>query len=148
MCLDLQIAWRRERVPGSDKLRDWVGAALQGRRESAEVAVRVVGTEEARELNRGYRGQDKPTNVLAFPADLPGGLGVDLLGDLVLCGPLVEKQAIEQEKDLEAHWAHLVVHGTLHLVGFDHQTEAEAREMETQEVEILSNLGYPDPYAL
>ena len=146
--VDLQVAWRRGRVPAPGKLRGWISAALDGRRAGAEVSVRVVGEEEACELNRDYRSQDKPTNVLAFPSDLPAGLGMELLGDLVLCGPLVEKEAIEQRKDLEAHWAHLVVHGTLHLVGLDHQTEAEAREMEALEVEILAELGYPDPYDL
>ena len=144
--VDLQVAWDRQRVPAAHTLRAWIGAALQGGRARTEVSVRVVGESEARDLNREYRGLDRATNVLAFPTDLPAGLGIELLGDLVLCGPLVEKEAAEQDKDLEAHWAHLVVHGTLHLVGFDHQTEAEALEMETREVEILAELGYPDPY--
>lgn len=144
--LDLQVVWRQGCVPGPGKLRTWVGAAVNGRRVAAEVSVRVVGEKEARELNRHYRDQDKATNVLAFPSHLSDGPGADLLGDLVLCGPLVAREAVEQNQDLEAHWAHLVVHGTLHLIGFDHQTDAEARTMEALEVEILAKLGYPDPY--
>ena len=146
--VDLQVAWSGGPVPGSAEFDAWVGAALQGRRSCAEVSVRIVGEEEASRLNRDYRGRDNPTNVLAFPADVAPEAGAGLLGDLVLCGPLVAREALEQDKPLEAHWAHLVVHGTLHLVGFDHRDLPEARAMEALEVEILAKLGYPDPYCV
>src|SRR5690606_24067449 len=95
-----------------------------------------------------YRHQDKPTNVLSFPADIPAELNLPLLGDLVICAPVVEREAMEQRKTLEAHWAHMVVHGTLHLVGYDHITEPEAEEMESLETKILTGMGFPPPYEI
>ena len=108
--------------------------------------MRLVDEEESQTLNREYRGKDKPTNVLSFPSDLPAVVENDLLGDLVICVPVVAREANEQGKSLEAHWAHLVIHGLLHLMGYDHQTDEEALQMESRERELLQQLNYPDPY--
>lgn len=145
--LDLEVASQSRDLPPAAAFRRWAQAALEGRRGEAELAIRVVDEAEAREFNRNYRGRDYATNVLSFPAELPEDLGLQLLGDLVLCAPVVAREAAEQEKPPEAHWAHLTVHGCLHLLGFDHQADPEAEVMEALETEILARLGYPDPYA-
>jgi probable rRNA maturation factor len=124
-----------------------VGTAIGRRAAGSELGVRVVGSAESRRLNVRYRGKDKPTNVLSFPpASLPDGSR--LLGDLVICAQLVRSEAREQRKSLEAHWAHLVVHGALHLVGYDHEREAEAKRMERREVAVLRRLGFSNPYRI
>lgn len=138
-------------VPGRDALRRWAEAALRGAEVEAdarELTVRIVGEAESRELNAGWRGKDRPTNVLAFPGAEPGLPGeVDYpLGDLVVCAPVVAREAAEQGKTAESHWCHMIVHGTLHLAGYDHQTPDEAARMESLEREILAGLGHPDPY--
>ncbi|EEQ20787.1 metalloprotease [Yersinia intermedia ATCC 29909] len=112
----------------------------------AEVTVRLVDEAESHELNLTYRGKDKPTNVLSFPFEAPPEIELPLLGDLIICRQVVEQEAIEQEKALLAHWAHMVVHGSLHLLGYDHIVDDEAEEMESIETEIMQSLGYPDPY--
>jgi probable rRNA maturation factor len=134
-------------VPLQRDFERWVRAALSGRREAGELSVRVVGWAEAAALNETYRRRNGPTNVLSFPVDDIAGLDVPLLGDLVICAPLVAREAIEQHKPLAAHWAHLTVHGTLHLLGYDHEEADEAAVMEALEGDILAGLGYPDPYA-
>lgn len=145
--IDLQLASCNPDVPELEQFECWVAAALFGARDAAEIAIRVVDEEEGRELNAIYRGYDHATNILAFPAELPAGVDAVLLGDLVICAPLVIREAAEQDKALAAHWAHLVVHGVLHLLGYDHEQEAAAAVMESQERAILAELGYPDPYA-
>lgn len=141
----------RKGVPSAASFRRWVAAALEGRREEAGLAIRLVGADEGRELNRQYRGRDYATNVLSFPADLPEGLppGIapPLLGDLVICVPVVEREAREQGKPPAHHYAHLTVHGVLHLLGHDHEVEADAEAMEAAERAILAGLGIPDPYS-
>lgn len=144
--LDLQIASAAGGVPDMADFHRWTEAALVGRRDGAELSIRVVDEVEGRQLNRDYRGKDYATNVLSFPAELPEEIGLPLLGDLVLCAPVVMREAQEQRKPADAHWAHLAVHGCLHLLGFDHDTESEADIMEALETEILARLGYPDPY--
>lgn len=134
-------------APDDDAFRRWVGAALAGRRETAELTVRIVDEPEGRALNARWRGRDHATNVLSFPAELPAGVPLALLGDLVVCAPVVAREAAEQGKAEADHWAHLVVHGTLHLLGFDHETEAEATVMERLERALLAGLGIGDPYA-
>lgn len=140
-----------EEVPEPARLRHWVRTALrhQGRRD-AEIGVRIVGDAEGRTLNARYRlldpAQARATNVLAFPADLPAWMDQPLLGDLVICAPVVAREAVAQGKAPAAHWAHMLVHGTLHLLGHDHQDEAEAERMEALETEILGALGFPPPY--
>ena len=128
-------------VPSPARLRAWARAALGG--QAGELTLRVVGAPESRALNLRYRGKDQPTNVLSFPYGEPG-----VLGDVVLCAPVVNREAREQGKAAAAHWAHMVVHGVLHLRGFDHIRKTEARVMETTERAILARLSYPDPYLL
>ncbi|GGZ54332.1 endoribonuclease YbeY [Lysobacter xinjiangensis] len=140
----------RKGVPSSASFRKWVAAALADRDAPAEMAIRIVGPDEGRKLNRTYRGKDYATNVLSFPAELPEGLPEDvelpLLGDLVICAEVVAREAAEQGKRPADHWAHLVVHGTLHLLGWDHEADDEAEAMEAREREILAGLGIADPY--
>ena len=123
-----------------------MAAATRGCDE-VEVAIRVVDDCESQELNRTYRGFDKPTNVLSFRADLPSEVELPLLGDLVICAPVVEREAYEQEKTVEAHYAHMAVHGTLHLLGYDHEDDPSATLMEDLERKVMAGLGFPDPYA-
>lgn len=144
--LDLQIASDARDLPGAAEFNRWVLAALENRRTETELAIRIVDEAEGRQLNREYRQRDYATNVLSFPADIPETLGLPLLGDLVLCAPVVAREAAEQAKQPVAHWAHLTIHGCLHLLGFDHQEESDAETMEALETEILARLGYPDPY--
>ncbi|WP_121876699.1 rRNA maturation RNase YbeY [Umboniibacter marinipuniceus] len=133
-------------APSLDAFQRWIAAALQDHRSEAEVSIRIVGCAESQALNLQYRGKDKPTNVLSFPTDFPSGLEIPLLGDLVICQPLVEQEAAEQRKLVSAHWAHLTIHGTLHLLGYDHIDDAEADIMESLETKILTTMGYPPPY--
>ena len=137
-------------MPAAVSFRKWVAAALKGRIREADLAIRIVDEREGQALNRHYRGKDYATNVLSFPAELPEGLpkGVKLplLGDLVLCAPVIAREAKEQGKPLAAHYAHLTVHGALHLLGWDHEDAREAECMEQLEREILAGLGLPDPY--
>ncbi len=134
--------------PASADLEHWAAAALQaaGHRQPAEISLCLVDEAESRELNHRYRQQDKATNVLSFPAELPAELQLPLLGDLVICAPVVAEEAAAQGKDPQAHWAHMVVHGTLHLLGYDHIDQEEAARMEALETRILAGLHYPDPY--
>lgn len=134
------------KVPGDVELRTWLGAALQDESENLELSLRIVGEAEGRELNRQYRERDYATNVLSFRAESLPEVRPQPLGDLVICAPVVAREATEQGKAVTAHWAHLCVHGTLHLLGYDHEVDADAREMEKREVEILARLGYQDPY--
>lgn len=150
--LDVAVSYAlpRKGLPAANSFRKWVAAALKGRIREADLAIRIVGTKEGRSLNRHYRDRDYATNVLSFPADLPEGLpkGVKLplLGDLVICAPVVVREAREQKKPLNDHYAHLTVHGTLHLLGWDHEDEREAECMEQLEREILASMGIADPY--
>ena len=145
--LDLQIASDGQ-APSLAQLQQWCALALRQRTADSELTIRLVDETEGRELNNTWRHKDYPTNVLSFPADVPEGLlDIPLLGDLVICVPVVEREAAEQGKSLEAHWAHLVIHGCLHLLGYDHIDDAEAEEMESLEQNLLAKLGHPDPYA-
>lgn len=145
--LDLQIASDGQ-APSLAQLQQWCALALRQRTADSELTIRLVDETEGRELNNTWRHKDYPTNVLSFPADVPEGLlDIPLLGDLVICVPVVEREAAEQGKSLEAHWAHLVIHGCLHLLGYDHIDDAEAEEMEGLEQNLLAELGHPDPYA-
>ncbi|MDR9432242.1 MAG: rRNA maturation RNase YbeY [Spiribacter sp.] len=134
-------------APEAAQFETWVAAALLGRRDAAELAIRVVDASESQALNRDYRDKDTATNVLSFPAELPEEVDLALLGDLVICAPIVAREAAEQGKTQEAHWAHLTVHGVLHLLGYDHMTSVEAEHMEMIEREVLAKLGYASPYA-
>ena len=147
--LDVAVGYAvpRAGIPAAVSFRKWVAAALAGRIREADLAVRIVGSKEGRALNRHYRGKDYATNVLSFPADLPEGVKLPLLGDLVICAPVVAREAAEQGKPVAAHYAHLTVHGVLHLLGWDHEHDKDAEAMEQLEREVLAELGLPDPYA-
>jgi probable rRNA maturation factor len=138
----------RAPAPSRAAIGRWVRAALKGwRRPSASLGVRVVNRTESARLNRRYRGRRQPTNVLAFPFAPPAPARADTLGDLVICAPVVNHEAAAQDKSAAAHWAHMVVHGILHLRGYDHHARAEATAMERRETAVLRRLGFPDPYA-
>ncbi|MBU0500134.1 MAG: rRNA maturation RNase YbeY [Gammaproteobacteria bacterium] len=132
--------------PADGQLKTWVMATPVAELGSAGLVIRIVDEGEGRELNHQYRGKEMPTNVLSFLFEAPPGFPSDYLGDLVICAPVVEREALEQGKAPEAHWTHLVVHGVLHLLGHDHQNDASAEAMEALEVAILARLGLPDPY--
>ena len=146
--LDVAVNYAAPRagVPAAVSFRKWVAAALKGRIREADLAIRIVDEREGQALNRHYRGKDYATNVLSFPAELPEGVKLPLLGDLVLCAPVIAREAKEQGKPLLAHYAHLTVHGALHLLGWDHEDAREAEAMEQLEREILAGIGLPDPY--
>lgn len=150
--VDLQLALAAPDTPGVDDFTRWADAALAeaGHGEPVEITVRVVDADESQALNRDYRDKDKPTNVLSFPSELPDFLKEELellpLGDLVVCAPVVAAEAAEQGKALRDHWAHLTVHGVLHLLGFDHLEDEEAEAMEAMEIRALATLGIANPY--
>ena len=147
--LDVAVNYAAPRagVPAAVSFRKWVAAALKGRIREADLAIRIVDEREGQALNRHYRGKDYATNVLSFPAELPDGVKLPLLGDLVICAPVVAREAAEQGKPVAAHYAHLTVHGVLHLLGWDHEHDKDAEAMEQLEREVLAELGLPDPYA-
>ncbi len=146
IALDLQLASDASDLPTEADLLSWAETALAGHRQSAELTIRIVDRAESQSLNRDYRGKDKPTNVLSFPFEAPEGIEIDLLGDLVICAPVVCAEAAEQKKSLHDHWAHMVIHGMLHLLGYDHISDDEAEQMESLETRLLAGLGIADPY--
>lgn len=141
LSLDVQVATRSANLPSAEVLREWCRAALV---RDCEVTIRLVGTREGLALNSAFRERDYPTNVLTFVYETSPAC----VGDIAICAPVVRREARAQGKALEAHWAHLVVHGMLHLQGYDHLRDADARLMEQTEAQILADLGYPDPYAV
>jgi probable rRNA maturation factor len=147
--LDFQLASEASGIPSESQFQQWLDAAVTPFQDEAEVTIRVVDEAESQQLNFDYREKDKPTNVLSFPFQQPPGIEeLPLLGDLVICVQVVEREAAEQNKPVAAHWAHMVVHGCLHLLGFDHIKEDEAQEMEAEEIQILADLGLPNPYEI
>ncbi|EDJ91283.1 rRNA maturation RNase YbeY [Haemophilus influenzae] len=145
--VDLQIATENiEGLPTEEQIVQWATGAVQPEGNEVEMTVRIVDEAESQELNLTYRGKDRPTNVLSFPFECPDEVELPLLGDLVICRQVVEREAAEQEKPLMAHWAHMVVHGSLHLLGYDHIEDDEAEEMESLETQIMQGLGFDDPY--
>jgi len=145
--ISVQRACEGWTVPESRALRGWARAVLAGRRMEAALTVRIVGEEEGAALNGRFRGKNGPTNVLSFASEGIETIDPAFLGDVVICAPLVIQEAREQRKAVQAHWAHLVVHGVLHLLGFDHDRQRQAAQMEGLEIEILERLGFSDPYA-
>ena len=149
--VDLEVASEARDLPSREEIESWASAAMVYRPAGmapgeAEVSVKIIDRAESAELNHTWRGRSGPTNILSFPAGFPEVLPVPLLGDLALCAPVIVAEAAEQNKPLKAHWAHMVVHGMLHLLGYDHIAESEATEMESLETGIMDVLGYPDPY--
>ena len=143
--VELQNDEGLDNIPESGLLSQWIESALLNNFDQLEQTIRVVGESESRSLNQQYRSIDKPTNVLSFPSQ-SDYLDYDCLGDLVICAPVVRAEAGQQGKTLEAHWAHMVIHGMLHLQGYDHVADIEAEKMEALEIKILSTLGYSNPY--
>lgn len=146
--IDLQLACDGKIVPSEEDFQCWAEAALSPFNKPFELTIRLVSSNESQQLNQQYRSKNKPTNVLSFPFEVPEGIELDLLGDLVICVDIVEQEAIEQQKTLNAHWAHMVVHGCLHLLGFDHIDDDEADEMEALETKIITGLGFKEPYKI
>jgi len=146
--LDLQLASSASDLPDVTQFQRWLQAAILPFQDEAEVTIRIVDEQESQQLNLQYRGKDKATNVLSFPFQCPPGIELPLLGDLVICAGVVSAEAAEQNKPLAAHWAHMVVHGCLHLLGFDHINDADAEQMEAEEIQILQQLGISNPYLL
>ena len=144
--IDVQYALSAAGMPTAGQIRDWAAMALQERSADAELTVRIVDEAEITALNRQFRAKDGATNVLSFPHEKLPGIAPSLLGDVVICAPVVASEAVAQGKQLEAHWAHMVIHGVLHLLGHEHHLDAEAREMEDQETGLLVALGFPNPY--
>jgi len=148
MHIDIQYALDQhsDYLPDANQILCWANTVLNSQNVNGEVTVRIVTTEEITLLNENYRHKPSPTNVLSFPADLPDIVDLPLLGDIILCAEVINFEAENQNKTAPAHWAHMVIHGILHLLGFDHITDTEAKQMETLETEILSGLGYANPY--
>lgn len=144
--LDLQIATNAPSIPKPEQFRQWLNMALLGRVNDTELTIRVVDAPEMITLNEKYRHKSGTTNVLSFPADISPAFNLSILGDIIICAPVIEQEAAEQNKEIYSHWALMVVHGSLHLLGFDHQHEDDAQEMESLETKILTKLGFPPPY--
>lgn len=149
--LELQLALDENNplvaeLPNDLQFQQWVECALGDQFGKSELVIRIIEPSESQQLNADYRGKDRPTNVLSFPFEAPPGLELPLLGDLAICAKVVVDEAQQQQKSLHAHWAHMVIHGVLHLLGYDHIDEDQAEEMEKLEIELLASLGYSDPY--
>lgn len=144
--IDIQNASSFGPLPEINLIVEWAKQALDEHHKEAEITVRIVDEEEGKELNKTWRKKDSATNVLSFPIGKPIEQAPNLLGDIVICAPVVEQEAKAQGKEREAHWAHLVIHGILHLQGYDHESDKEANLMESKEVLILNNIGYANPY--
>ena len=147
LIVDIQMASASEEAPDPQSIERWVGAAIGNQRESTELSVRIVDAEEGQALNEQFRGSTGATNVLSFPFENESPEPLPLIGDIVICAHVVAKEAREQNKALNAHWAHMMIHGVLHLLGYDHQNENDANLMESLETEIMQGLGFPPPYS-
>ncbi|MBM4208575.1 MAG: rRNA maturation RNase YbeY [Gammaproteobacteria bacterium] len=144
--VEVQTVAKAVNLPTQSQIEQWINTALQNYPEDSEIVVRIVDETESAELNKQYRNKAGATNILSFPADLPDELGINLLGDLVVCAPVLAKEALEQQKNLEDHWAHILIHGVLHLLGYDHLNDNDASIMENKEIELLQQLQISNPY--
>ena len=144
--LDLQVVSQAANLPSQQDFELWATTALKAHRDNAELTIRIVENDESQSLNSAYRGKDKPTNVLSFPFEAPAGITLPLLGDLIIAADVVAVEAKQQNKPLASHWAHMVVHGCLHLLGYDHIEDDEAVEMESLETQLIESLGFDNPY--
>lgn len=150
--IEIQRVFKSAGQPDRRQVVKWIDTALEESDQSYACVIRIVDEQESAELNEYYRHKQGPTNVLSFPFEWPEGLAVAedeegvLLGDLVICAPVVEREAVEQHKQLADHWAHMIIHGLLHLLGYDHIKENEAEEMEAKEIAILNKLQIENPY--
>lgn len=147
--ITVQRATTIKSLPTSAKLKRWARAALQNKMPTAELTIRIVDSEEITELNHQYRNKHKPTNVLSFPFEMPDEVDeIPYLGDIIICAEVIKAEAHAQQKTEEAHWAHIVIHGTLHVLGYDHEKKEDAERMEAEEIKILKTLGFDNPYRL
>jgi probable rRNA maturation factor len=146
LSIDIQMACPSEETPDEDSLKRWASAAIRDERNNSELSLRIVDESESADFNQQYRGKSGPTNVLSFPFDAVTPEPLPMLGDLVVCAPVVNREAGEQQKSPEAHWAHIIVHGVLHLLGYDHIDDSDAAQMEGLETDILLGLDFPPPY--
>lgn len=144
--IDIQRIFDSNGQPDQMQIQAWVDAALEGFGQDTEIVIRIVDETESAQLNEQYRHKKGPTNILSFPFEVPEGIELDLLGDLVICAPVVAREAAEQHKQPAHHWAHIVVHGVLHLLGYDHTGDDEAEQMESREIEILKKMDINNPY--
>jgi probable rRNA maturation factor len=144
--IDIQRIFESEDQPDEAQIQAWVDAALEDVSQDTEIVIRIVDEDESAQLNDQYRHKKGPTNILSFPFEVPDGIDLNLLGDLVVCAPVVAREAVEQHKLPIHHWAHIIVHGVLHLLGYDHIDEDEAEQMEGKEIEILKKLNINNPY--
>jgi probable rRNA maturation factor len=144
--IEIQAIFKSNGQPDQEHIQRWVDAALDGFNQDTEIVVRIVDEQESAELNEQYRHKSGATNILSFPVEVPEGIELNLLGDLVVCAPVLEKEAFEQHKTLTDHWAHIIVHGVLHLLGYDHIDETQAEFMESKEITILNTLTIKNPY--
>ncbi|XZQ55200.1 MAG: rRNA maturation RNase YbeY [Arsenophonus sp.] len=145
--LDLQLACNdHNALPSKKTLQHWIEIFLPQFQSRSEITIRIVDIVESQYLNLTYRGKNKPTNVLSFPFKTPKNIVLSLLGDIVICRQIVEKESIEQDKNIDSHWAHMVIHGSLHLLGYNHKNDIKAKEMEKIETEIMQKLGYANPF--
>ena len=147
LIVDIQMASASEEAPDPQSIERWVSAAIGNQRESTELSIRIVDVDEGQILNEQFRGSTGATNVLSFPFENESPEPLPLIGDIIICAPVVLKEASEQNKTLNAHWAHMIIHGVLHLLGYDHQNENDANLMESLETEIMQGLGFPPPYS-
>lgn len=144
--LDIQVVSQSDQLPVKDQFQSWVNAVLTDNKQDSEVVIRIVDEEEMAQFNEQYRNKKGSTNILSFPYNAPVEVESNLLGDLLICAPVVEQESQQQHKNIEHHWAHMIIHGLLHLLGYDHLNDAEAEEMETLEIKILKTLNIPSPY--
>lgn len=146
--LDIQVVFASQGQPDPQQLQLWVDTALDGINKDTEIVIRIVDEQESAELNGCYRHKQGPTNILSFPFEMPDidGFESNLLGDLVVCAPVLAHEAAQQGKNLTDHWAHIIIHGVLHLLGYDHIGDSDAEEMENLEIAILNKLTIPNPY--
>ncbi|MGZ8152153.1 MAG: rRNA maturation RNase YbeY [Methylovulum sp.] len=147
--IEIQAVFHSEGQPDEEQIQQWIDAALDGFDQDTEIVVRIVDEQESAQLNEQYRHKHGPTNILSFPFEMPEGvqdIELNLLGDLVICAPILEKEAAQQHKHLNDHWAHIIVHGVLHLLGYDHIDDIEAELMESTEIAILNKLNIKNPY--
>jgi|WetSurMetagenome_2_1015567.scaffolds.fasta_scaffold120557_1 probable rRNA maturation factor len=143
--INLQIASHDNAIPSKQAFKKWVNAIITTN-NNCELNIRIVDITDSAQLNRVYRNNNAPTNILSFPFTIPNGVTTNILGDLVICAPLVKEEAILQDKKLSAHWAHLTIHGVLHLLGYTHKSKSDAAVMEAKEIATLRKLGFEDPY--
>jgi len=146
--LDVQNVSKSSYVPSQELFQKWFDTVLQNSTEDSEIVIRVVDESEMIQFNEQYRHQKGVTNILSFPFDIPEGVDSDLLGDLLVCAPVVEYEAQQQSKRLEHHWAHMIIHGILHLLGYDHINDEDAEEMEALEIQLLKKIKINNPYEL